>query len=389
MAYRKFNADQLFTGHTMLGSDWVLVTESDTVVDIVPLNEAGEGIEGFTGILSPGFINCHCHLELSHMKGVIPPKTGMAKFLLTVMTTRKSTLEEISESVAIAERFMSERGIAAVGDICNTTDSLEVKRGGNLYYHNFIEATGFIAATAGKRFETAKATYDAFLTSGMNASIVPHAPYSVSDRLFALLNEFERDSILSIHNQESEAEAEFFASGKGPLTELYKFLNVDLAGFEGMRHNSLRHCLQQIDASHPLMLVHNVHTSVDDLQWVSDNERMSSLYWCLCPNANLHINDRLPDVEMLKQRGCQLVVGTDSLASNIELNILEELKTLQEHFPSLSTSELLTWATLNGASALRINQRYGSFDKGKTPGIVVIDGGRNGMLEGSVAKKVL
>lgn len=389
MAYRKFNADQLFTGHTMLGNDWVLVTESDTVVDIIPLNEAGEGIESFTGILSPGFINCHCHLELSHMKGVIPPKTGMAKFLLTVMTSRTSTPEEINESMAIAERFMIERGIVAVGDICNTADSLEVKSGRNLYYHNFVEATGFIAATASKRFDMAKATYDAFRAGGMSASIVPHAPYSVSDKLFALMNEFESDSILSIHNQESEAEAEFFATGKGPLTELFKFLNVDIAGFAGKEHNSLRHCLQQIAALHPLILVHNVHTSIDDLQWVCDSGRMSGLYWCLCPNANLYINDRLPDVEILKRQGCQLVVGTDSLASNIELNILEEIKTLQEHFPTLSTTELLTWATINGALALRINERYGSFDKGKTPGIVVIDGGRKGMLEGSVAKKVL
>ena len=89
MAYRKFRADQLFTGQEMAGEDAVLVMDEEgRVQTILPLAEAGDGVEQLRGILSPGFINCHCHLELSHMKGILPEKTGLVDFLLGVLRSR-------------------------------------------------------------------------------------------------------------------------------------------------------------------------------------------------------------------------------------------------------------------------------------------------------------
>jgi len=84
-----------------------------------------------------------------------------------------------------------------------------------------------------------------------------------------------------------------------------------------------------------------------------------------------------------------MVVGTDSLASNSQLDILEELKTLQNSFNTLTIPELLRWATVNGAEALRIDDQYGSFERGNHPGIINIIGGTNGSLEGTVAKRIL
>ncbi|MEO8710944.1 MAG: amidohydrolase family protein, partial [Parafilimonas sp.] len=97
------------------------------------------------------------------------------------------------------------------------------------------------------------------------------------------------------------------------------------------------------------------------------------LYWCLCANANLYIENKVPPVELLIKNKCNIVIGTDSYSSNRSLNILDEIKTLQKNFASLELSELLSWATLNGATALNMHDKFGSFGKGKKPGVVLIN----------------
>ena len=389
MGYRKFAADYMFTGYEMLGKDAVLITDENGRVNaIADAADVGDNIERFNGILCPGFINCHCHLELSHLKGKIPPKTGMVKFLLTVMSERFISESEIEQAIQFEEQFMQEKGIVAVGDICNTTHTLNLKRSSDLFFHNFIEATGFTESSAELRFRQARDVYDKFVDEWSSSSIVPHSPYSISEALFRLIDQHEASSLLSIHNQESEAEAEFFAYASGGFLELYRSLKIDVGHFSPKPHSSLIHCLSHLGPSHSLILVHNVHTRQSDFDWIAENNR-TNLHWCLCPNANLYINDRLADVELLRKNQANIVIGTDSLASNIQLNVLEELKTLQSNYPHFETSELLTWATINGADALRISKKYGSFEKGKRPGIVVIHGGKYDKLDGTISRRVL
>jgi len=194
---------------------------------------------------------------------------------------------------------------------------------------------------------------------------------------------------LSIHNQESVAETEFFATGKGELIKLYDALGIDVTHFVPSNQSSLIRSIIKITGDHSVILVHNVNTTADDLDAIKRGRNLPQLFWCLCPNANVYINGQLPDVILLRNFNCKIVVGTDSLASNAQLDILEELKTLQKNFNSLSTAELLRWATINGAEALRIDNQFGSFERGKQPGIVNIVGGKDGMLENSLAKRVL
>ncbi len=144
MSYRKFRADHLFTGSQWLDDQHVLIaTKQGKIEDIVPLTEAGDDVQSLEGILSPAFINCHCHLELSHLKGLIPEKTGMIDFLLGVMTKRIISPEEVFQAIADAEQSMLQNGIVAVGDICNTPLTVKKKQEGRMYYHNFIESMGF------------------------------------------------------------------------------------------------------------------------------------------------------------------------------------------------------------------------------------------------------
>ncbi|RYZ46146.1 MAG: hypothetical protein EOO14_24930 [Chitinophagaceae bacterium] len=95
-------------------------------------------------------------------------------------------------------------------------------------------------------------------------------------------------------------------------------------------------------------------------------------FFCLCVNANQYIEASLPPVEMLRQQGCNLVLGSDSLASNWSLNILDEIQTIRQSFPGIPLEEILTWATSNGAKALGMESLLGSFEKGKRPGVVLL-----------------
>ncbi len=376
MNYRKFQADHLFTGYEWLSGDSVLITSQEgEIVDIVPAAVAGENISRFSGILSPGFVNCHCHLELSHMKGFIPEKTGMVDFLVRVIQQRGFDAQLIGRAIEDAESSMLQNGIVAAGDICNTVNTVEQKKKGRLLYHNFIETMGFIEGTAAQRFEASRAVYDQFArlyrTPAESNSIVPHAPYSVSPALFQLITRFPGNHLLTIHSQESAAEREFIEKGTGDFHRLYQALGIDISFYQPAGMPSwLSHFLP----NQSLILVHNTNTNKGDLDFIANCQLpIANLFFCICPNANEYIGNPLPDIDLLRTYGAAIVVGTDSLASNHQLSVLAELQTIHRHFPHIAAKELLQWATLNGARALELDDVAGSFDAGKKPGVLVLD----------------
>lgn len=383
MGYRKFSAQQIFTGRE-LREGLVLVTDADGRVEaLVDQQEAGDDVQYWEGILTPGFVNAHCHLELSHMKDVIPPGTGMVDFLLGVMGQRATDESLVLQAIEAAETAMWQRGIVAVGDICNTPYTLSQKQAGRLYYQNFIEAMGFAETAAPTRFAAAEAVYHQFraaapeLTNrwGANSSIVPHAPYSVSPALLGLIAISQPHSLLSLHSQESEAEEQFMQTGEGAFNRLYEVLGLDISFYQPQGRSSLQTTLPRFHPGQSVVLVHNVTTSEADLAFLGAGRQAGNLpevHFCLCPNANLYIGNGLPDVALLMRHDASIVLGTDSLASNYALDIAAEISTLRQHFQSIPLATLLQWGTLNGALALGIDDRFGSFEAGKQPGVVVV-----------------
>ena len=377
--YRKFTANNIFTGHTILPKGNVLITDKNGVfVDIIPQNEAGDNIEFFKGILSPGFINAHCHLELSHLKGAIPEKPGLVEFVFKVITERHFAEQDILTAIEAAEHEMLQNGIVALGDICNTAHTITQKSKQRLRYHNFIEVAGFVPNGAAARFAGAVKTSGQFLSTINHqlSTINPHAPYSVSPELFKLINDYPNNNLITIHNQESTAEDEFFKTRTGDFLKLYEKLNIDISFFKPSNKSSLQTFLPHFKNMQSLILVHNVTTTKEDIKFTklsTINHQLSTLYFCLCPNANLYISNTLPGVDLLTEQHCNIVLGTDSLASNHQLSILEEIKTLQKNFPQLQLETILQWATINGAKALQMDDTLGSFEKGKQPGVVLIE----------------
>ncbi len=374
MIYRKLKGTNIFDGFTMLGQNKVLVLANDGVVKtIIAEEEAGDGIEYFDGILCPGFINAHCHIELSHLKGMIAENTGLVNFVQAVMTQRQATNEQKETAINAAEQELYNSGTVAVGDICNTEDSLSLKKNSKLHWHNFIEVSGFVDAGAKKRFDDAREIERAFLIQNKgSAVIVPHAPYSISQTLFGLINDATHNKTISIHNQECTAEDELYIHKTGDFLQLYKNFGIDIHSFEPTGKSSLQSWLPYFTGRQKIISVHNTFTKKDDLLFVEKIGKSDDLFYCICANANIYIENTLPDVEMLMQQNCPIVLGTDSYASNRQLNIFEEIKTIRKNFPGISLGTVLQWATINGARALGIQNTFGSFEEGKKPGIVLL-----------------
>jgi cytosine/adenosine deaminase-related metal-dependent hydrolase len=176
---------------------------------------------------------------------------------------------------------------------------------------------------------------------------------------------------ISIHNQETSSEDEFFRSGTGPLAQMLTKLHTARDDSFAGKPSSLQAYLPLLPRENNILLVHNTYTSEKDIEFALSLH--PNLFWVLCPNANLYIENKLPPVEMLRRNHCSICLGTDSLASNNAISLLDELKTLSFFFPEISLHEALTWACHNGARALGMESILGSFEPGKQPGIVLIE----------------
>ena len=382
MGHLKFKADKIFDGYRFLDDDKILITDKEGVIqDIVSLNDGGDDIQYFTGILSPGFINCHCHLELSHLKNVIPPHTGLIEFLCSVVTKREFDPEIIQQEIIKAEKEMFENGIVAVGDIGNTADTAEVKSKSRIYWQNFVEVLSFTDEKAEENFNHYKniaAQFESSLrTSNLRnrTSIVPHAPYTISPKTFQLINEATKNQIISIHNQEHPAEDELYKTGEGEYLKLFKIFGIDKSPFPVTGKSSIRSVLPYFNNGQTIILIHNTYMPEEDMIWANEYASTSGLklVYCICINANLYIENKVPPIDMLMKHNCHIVLGTDSYSSNWQLSIAKEMESIKKHFPHIPDETILQWATINGAKALGWEDELGSFEKNKKPGIVLSD----------------
>lgn len=340
--------------------------------------------EHYEGVLVPGFVNAHCHLELSHMLGKTPKGQGLPKFLASVMKTRAVDKKEVISRMEEADALMFKNGIQAVGDHVNTEVSSAVKEKSSIFYHTFVEIMAVNKEDIQDRIDAARDVE--FYFNANHTSITPHAPYSCSKELFKVLRKVvSEENILSVHNQESEEENKLFRYKEGEFLEFYAEMGINVDAMKAQARNSIQSFLPYTPKTNKLILVHNTYTSAKDLDFISRQGR--DVYLCICPKANLYIEGKLPKVLNFIPNPNRVIVGTDSLASNDTLSILEELKVLVEVNPNLEFLQVLQWATINGAEALGLEDTLGSIEIGKKPGLVLLEGMNNLRLTDKVTLK--
>ena len=354
---RKFSAQYIFTNAgAPLKRGIITVDDNGFIIDIEDTNGLlmeKSSVEFHNGIIVPGFVNCHCHLELSHLKGKIDEGKGLGYFIEQVIKQRNLDSDNIKKATD-ADTAMFKEGISLCADICNGDSTFPIKKNSRIKYINLLETFGTDSAKAQNQTDKIIKVAKASESLNIPYNFVPHAVYSTSLALFRLLKQLSHTNrVTSIHFMETEAEIELLASKAGIVK------------------NHAAAVLNEITSSGNLILVHNTFLTKEILRLVN---KRPNLFLCLCPASNIYIEKNLPPVYMLKDETKNIVIGTDSLASNKQLSILEELKILQHHFTDITFEELIKWATINGAIALGEKETFGTIEQGKKPGLALISG---------------
>ena len=322
--------------------------------EMIPIDK----LECFDGILCPGFINAHCHLELSHLQGLFAKKKGFLDFLSIIEKRYDFQQHEILNAIENAELEMIKNGIRGVGDVCNTTDTLTQKTNSNIQYYNFVEVFGVNDINTNRTINKAIKIREDFRSAGMLSTISPHSAYSVTPNLMnEILRNFDKnDDLLSVHMQETNDENNLFRNKKGSFYDWLIRLEANPDIWE--KRDSSLDAINDFKYKKTL-LIHNTFTSVEE---ITDH------YYCSCPKSNLLIEGSLPNYSIFNPD--RLCVGTDSLASNNSLSIIEELQIIKEN-SDFDLNTLLKIASKNGAEALGFDS-LGTFEKGKIPGVNAI-----------------
>jgi cytosine/adenosine deaminase-related metal-dependent hydrolase len=363
---RHYAANYIFTGEELIKNSYISVDKSGTISYIGKENEGQ--IERpfmifYNGIICPGFVNAHCHLELSDFVKSDEEGKGLTYFIRSIIAKRNHQNDE--NKLKTADILMFERGVNLVGDIVNTDKTVKIKTNSKICYHSFIELSGIKNIDSKKKISFAEELSAEFSKNRLANSIVPHALYSISPDLFKYTAQSCESKLTSLHFLESDEEADFFSGVKNPIYSFMQGINSD---YKPLATDlvELYSLLLEFKNSTSTILVHNT---------LADSERIpsrSNFYLCLCPSSNLYLHKKLPSEKLVYANKDRLVVGTDSLASTNRLDIIQELKLLDSNYQQLSMLELLKIATSNGADALK-NNNYGRFLIGNTPGVVLIE----------------
>jgi len=371
---RFLSADKIFDGRQYLPEGSVLVVDSQNKLkEVLSASSAiQDKIELFDDIITPGFINAHCHLELSHLKGRISKHTGIPGFGKQIIMQRMSgfTKEQIHEKAAEADAQMWQNGIVAVGDISNADDSFKTKQSSKIKYHTFIEVLGLNPANENMMFDLSFPFFKLLQSFGLAGSLAPHAPYSTSLQLIERIAKFDKENNLplSIHNQETQEETKFFFGQENEFKGLYDFLKADISWFKAPGVSSLQAYINTFN-DQKTMLVHNTFSAKEDIE-IAVNKKC---FFCFCPNANLYIENKLPDYSLFKEYKDLLCIGTDSLASNDSLDIIAEANVILKNSKAFSLETILQMMTFNSACALNLENEFGSFIPGKNAGLNLVN----------------
>ncbi len=341
--------------------------------------------EYIDGIVMPGMVNAHCHLELSYLWKKFRKGTGMAGFIdqINEMRDNKSYEEKLKDIRTWMDKLWNQ-GVSAMGDISNCADSFGIKAASPLYTRTFLEVFGTEPEDSQGVIDSVLKLQEEAVKAGIDAAPTPHSVYTMSPELLTASSaEGLKSGFLSFHSEESPEEEEMLVSGSGKMYENRKRAHMSTPPVTGK--SSLLYFLDRLKQAHPapfeenILLVHEVCMDKEGMEAVKAMLRHP--YVALCPMSNIFIHNALPPVRLMREEGMKLTVGTDSLSSNDDLNMVSELFCLQENFPEIPLGEMLGWASRNGAEFLGKEAIYGTLTPGKKPGLAaIIHLGKEGRL---------
>lgn len=376
---RRISAEYLYDGSSYepLKNAYVEVADDGTVLAIGKVENPETEPEFHRGAIVPGFVNTHCHLELSYLKGKFRKGTGMAGFIDQINEMRDtSSMEEKKSDIAFWMNEMWKRGVTAMGDISNCSDTFECKAGSPMYTRTFLEVFGTEPQDCQNVIDNVLELQKTADKYGIDAAPGPHACYTMSPELLTAVSAIGlKSGYLSFHSEETQEEEDMMISGSGPMWENRRKAGMSVPPVTGK--SSLLYFIDRLEKAHPapfdehILLVHECCMNEEGMRAVKNV--MKNAYIALCPCSNIFIHNALPPIGLMKKEGLRLTIGTDSLSSNDDLDMVREMFCIQENFPDVPLGEIISWATRNGAEFLGKGDFYGRLAEGFKPGVAVID----------------
>lgn len=380
MKPRIFHADHVLPGDAPPIADGaVVVDEEGTVLDVGPATEvlprnAGPAPQRVRGVVFPGLVNAHTHLELSSMRGKVPGGQGFVPWVDRLVTLRSEiTPEDDAESIEAAVGELVRSGTVAVGDVTNTLAPVSALARAGIAGRVFHEVFGLDRAVVLRRIEGLRAELEERVPTWPSAELVyapsPHTLYTLHlDAVRALLDSAARRGLrASVHLAEHAAERRAVEHGDGPVPDWFA---ARLKQRPEWPRRPLFDVAEDAGALRVgVLLVHLTDARREEL----DRVAASGASVVLCPRSNLWIEGRLPPLLAVREAGIEAALGTDSLASNTSLDVLAEARALADRFPSVPAWELVKMATWNGARALGRDD-LGRIARRARPGLLCVEG---------------
>jgi aminodeoxyfutalosine deaminase len=318
-----------------------------------PLN-AGKVIDHGPGALMPALVNAHTHLELTALKNKTNLVSGFIEWVKSVIVQRDGIgRDALFSAAADGIKEMLDSGTLFIGEI----SSLGITK--QLFLDSAINGVWF------KEHIGLNGESDDFskISTSKKISVSGHAPHTTAPSLLVQLKQQTNKYNLpfSIHLAESEAEVEFIESGKGLWADLLRSRGIDISGWDLTANSPVQYVDYLGLLDDRTIAVHLLHHSAEDLDILSNR----GVKACVCPRSNMKIHRQLPDLPRMIKSGIKPCLGTDSLASNDSLSMLDEMRFTNESFPGISPEEILAMATVYGSAALGIDSIAGSLQTGK------------------------
>ena len=380
MGIKRIAASYVYTLESAepLKNGFVEYDENEGTIVRTGLCEDPQSEDILSGALVPGFVNAHCHVELSHLHGKFYKGSGMAGFIDQINALRDWAGREVKQE--LVQKWMDkmwEDGVSAMADISNDDSSFDIKAGHDMYTRTFLEVFGSEPEMCDGVMADVTALDALAKEKGIDAAPTPHSCYTMSPSLLgASAAAGLAKGYISYHSQESQEEEDLLLTGSGAMCENRVRNGMSTPPVTG--ESSLKYFIDRLSSvvSAPydqhILLVHNVCLQQDDID--AAKKVMNNVYWAICPLSNIFIHNALPPIELMRKNDLSIAIGTDSLSSNDDLSMIKEIACIHKNFPDVPMNEVFTWASLNGARFLSKEDMLGSFAPGKKPGIVLVNG---------------
>jgi len=356
---------------------WVHITgEVVTAVGQGPVAPAAARVEDLGSVVVlPGLVNAHTHLELSWLRGRVPPSADFLAWVGHLMRARGAfeSPDEVAKVTAAqdAVRAMRATGTVAVGDISNALITPSVLVAAGVPGVVFHELTGFRDAVGRGAVEAARARHGALSSPEVRIVTAAHAPFSVSPELFRAIRDDVQAAarpLTSVHVGESAAEVQLLMDGTGPWRERLEALGAWRRDWMAPGCGPGDYLCDLGVIARGTLVVHGLQLSDRELARIAG----CGATLVTCPRSNTWVGVGAPPVERFFASGVAMAIGTDSLASAPDLNVFSELAELHRLAPGVPARRLIETATRGGAAALQLDERLGSIAPGKAARLLAV-----------------